>query len=95
MDGGHEPSVLGKVLIIFQQQLASFLIEGRLREGLYEEAAHNHQHMPQAHVRLPVPLEHVHADLALLGDVRVEDLRQKPPCRRSQNTFRELCQNLV
>lgn len=36
----------------------------RTWEGLYEQAAHDDQHMPQAHVRLPVALEHVHADLA-------------------------------
>jgi hypothetical protein len=72
--------MLGEVLIVLQEQLAGLLIERWLREGLYEQAAHNHQDMPQPHVLLPIPLEDVHADVALLGDIRMEDLCQKPAC---------------
>lgn len=58
--------MLGKVLVVFQEQLAGLLIERRLWEGLNQEAAHNDQHMPQPHVWLPIALQYIHTDLALL-----------------------------
>ncbi len=55
---------------------------GRTWEWLYEQAAHYDEHMPEAHVWLPVTLQHIHTDLTGLGDVGMEDLGQEVACRR-------------
>ena len=72
--------MLGEVSVVLQQQLAGLLVERGLGEGLNEQAAHDDQHVAQPHLGRPVALEHVYADLARLGHVRVEDLGQEVAC---------------
>ena len=52
----------------------------RTWKGLDEQAAYNDQHMSQPHVCFPIPLQHIHADLAWLGDIGMEDLREEEAC---------------
>ncbi len=57
-------------------------------EGLYEQAAHDDKDVPEAHVWLPVALQHIHADLARLGDIGVKDLGQEVACMECGCTIR-------
>lgn len=57
-------------------------------KGLYKQAAHNDEHMPEAHVWLPVALQHIHADLARLGNIGMEDLGQEVACIKCASILR-------
>ena len=77
MYAGHESGMPCIVLVIFQEKLASLFVQGRLRERLYEEASNDQQNVAQTKARLPVLLQHIDADLTVLGDVGVKDLGQE------------------
>jgi len=51
--------------------------------------AYHQQHVPEAHLRCPVLLQHIDADLTRLGHVRVEDLRDKKPCAGKAQLYQQ------
>lgn len=80
MDGSHKLGMPSILLVVLQEELACFLIQRRLREWLDKEAPDHKQHMSDAKIRLPVLLEHIHADVAFLCHIWMEDLCQKVSC---------------
>lgn len=65
------------LLVVFQQQAARLLIEGRFGVGVDQQALDGQKHVPDAQLSGPVPLEHVDTYLAIGAHIRVEDLRQE------------------
>ena len=72
--------MFGICLVVFKQQLASFLIQGRIWKWLYEKAANHDKDMPKAKVWFPIAFENVDTDLSRLGDVRMENLCEEKSC---------------
>ena len=67
--------MLEVLLVVLHDEFAGLLVEGALGEGDDEEALdHLEDVVERPGRRVPVLLERVHADLALLGYVGMEDL---------------------
>ncbi len=67
--------MLKVLLVVLHDELAGSLVEGTLGEGDDEEALHDLQDVVERPgSRIPVLLQSVDADLALLGYVGMEDL---------------------
>jgi len=60
-----------------EQQLAGVLVKRGCRVRVDEQALANRQHVLDPHLGLPVLLQGVDADRAVLSDVRVKDLCDK------------------
>ena len=71
--------VAEEVLVVFHELSPGLLVERALRERNNEEALDDLEDVRQGpHLRVPVSLERVHADLARANcHIRVEDLRHK------------------
>lgn len=72
--------MLAKGLKVLHDESTGFLVERRVGKRLDQEAPDDEQDMSQAHVRLPVPLEHIDANLAGARNVGVEYLGDEHPC---------------
>ena len=67
----------GTFLAVLQEQVAGLLLECRLRVGVDQQALDAQQHVLDAQLCRPVPLEHINTSLAIGAHVRVEDLGQE------------------
>lgn len=65
-------------LVVLHEHFTCFLVEGRFRIGVDQEAFNGHKDVSDAVCRLPILLESVHTDFACGADIGMEDLGGKP-----------------
>lgn len=65
-------------VVVLQEELPCFLVEGTFGIGINEEAFDCHENVTDAIRRLPVLLQRVHTNLSRRRDVRVENLGCEP-----------------
>jgi len=80
VEAGDQFGVLEVLLVVLHDELAGLLVERTLGEGHDQQALNHLQDVVEGPGgRVPVLLQRVHADLALLGYVGMEDLRDEEP----------------
>ena len=78
MDARYQFRTRAIAVVVLQQELPGFLIQGRFGIWIDQQTLDGHEYMTNAKGRLPILLQSVDADLAGGGDVWVEDLGGEP-----------------
>ncbi len=58
----------------------SSIIQAAGTGGRSAKETYHQQNVPETHLRCPVLLQHINADLTRFGHIRMEDLRDEEPC---------------